>query len=67
MRDRDVQPEVRETRVTFHGAGVVGLLITAALLFIAWFLLSAFLSITIGQVLLLVIAGIVGFAIGRAT
>ena len=50
-------------RFDLHGIG--GLIVLAIVIVVAWWLLGAILSMTVGHLVLLIAAGGVGYAIGR--
>ena len=50
-------------RIDLHGLG--GLIALAVVIVLAWWLLGALLSMSVGHLLLLFAAGLVGYAIGR--
>jgi branched-subunit amino acid transport protein AzlD len=50
-------------RIDIHGIG--GLIVLAIVIVLAWWLLGAILSMTLGHLLLLIASGFVGYVIGR--
>lgn len=54
-------------RVSVEFGGLIGLLVLAAILAVVWWMFSALLSVTLGQLLILAAVGVIGFVIGKAT
>jgi branched-subunit amino acid transport protein AzlD len=54
-------------RIRFEVKELGGLLVLAVLILLAWWFLTALLSVTLGQLLVLAAVGFVGFWLGRST
>jgi hypothetical protein len=55
--------KIGNLRIDIHGIG--GLIILAVVIVVAWWVLGAILSMTVGHLLLLIAAGGIGYVIGR--
>lgn len=55
------------TQVSVRFGGLIGLLLLALLIFVVWWFFSSLFSLTVGQLLLYAVVGLVCFAAGRMT